>query len=37
MVYQTLHTDVSFTDEDADTCIKYSKEILDEVRSILNN
>ena len=29
--------DVAFTDEDADTCIKYSKEILDEVRSILNN
>jgi len=28
--------DVAFTDEDADTCITYSKKILDEVRSILN-
>jgi HEPN domain-containing protein len=28
--------DVAFTDEDADTCITYSKKIIDEVRSILN-
>jgi len=29
--------DVAFTDEDADTCITYSKKIIDEVRSILNS
>ena len=27
--------DVAFTNEDADTCITYSKKILDEVRSLL--
>jgi len=27
--------DVAFSDEDADTCIKYSRKILDEVRSLL--
>ena len=28
--------DAAYTDEDADTSIKYSKKILDEVRSILS-
>ena len=28
--------DEAFTDEDADTCISYSKKIIDEVRSILS-
>jgi HEPN domain-containing protein len=28
--------DVAFTNEDADTCITYSRKIIDEVRSILN-
>ena len=28
--------DVAFTHEDADTCITYSRKIIDEVRSILN-
>jgi len=28
--------DVAFNDEDADTCITYSKKIIDEVRLILN-
>jgi HEPN domain-containing protein len=28
--------DVAFTNEDADTCIAYSRKIIDEVRSILN-
>ena len=28
--------DVAFTNEDADSCITYSKKIIDEVRSILN-
>jgi HEPN domain-containing protein len=29
--------DEAFSDEDADTCITYSKKIIDEVRSILNS
>jgi len=29
--------DEAFTDEDADTCITYSKKIIDEVRSILKS
>lgn len=29
--------DVAFTDEDADTCITYSKKIIDEVRLILHS
>jgi HEPN domain-containing protein len=29
--------DAAFTDEDADTCISYSKKIIDEVRSILHS